>query len=279
MYSESALKLYALKKAGIIKSNAAFWRDHDRILQTADLDLRPYARELDEKGINLLCTFDKEFPRIALPLRASEKPYLFSYRGDISLLKEVDRNIAVVGVLNPSEEVIAREKKAVRYLAQKGFVIVSGLARGCDTVAHRECLACGGKTVAFLPTTLFGVYPKENAALAEQIAESGGLVITEYVTEPNTRQEGIGRFIARDRLQAMFANRIVLIASYLKGEGDSGSRHAMEKAKAYGRERFVMYREEDIDDPQFGLNRQVLQDGGVVFFGEKEPQAQKERGD
>ena len=250
---------------GIIKSNAAFWRDHDRILQTADFDLRPYARELEENGINLLCASDEDFPHIGLSLRASEKPYIFAYRGDISLLKEIDRNVAVVGVLNPSEKVISRERKVVRRLAQKGFVIVSGLARGCDTVAHRECLACGGRTVAILPTTLSGVYPKENAALAEQIVESGGLVITEYVTEPNTRQGAIGRFIARDGLQAMFVNRIILIASYLKGEGDSGSRHAMEKAKAYGRERFVMYREEDNDDPQFGLNRQILQDGAAVL--------------
>ena len=265
MYSESALKLYALKKAGIVKSNAAFRRDHDKILQTADFDLRPYARKLDENGINLICTFDKDFPCIDLSLRASERPYLFAYQGDVSLLKEIAHNIAVVGVLNPSEEVIAREKKVVAALAQKGFTIVSGLARGCDTIAHRECLACGGKTVAFLPTTLSDIYPKENATLAEKIVEGGGLVITEYVTEPNTRQETIGRFIARDRLQAMFANRIILIASYLKGEGDSGSRHAMEKAKTYGRERFVMYHEEDIDDPQFGLNRQILQDGGIVL--------------
>lgn len=265
MYSESALKLYALKKMGIIKSNAAFWRDHDKILQTADFDLRPYARELDENGINLVCALDGEFSRCTLPLRTGEMPYLFAYQGDISLLKEIAHNIAVVGVLNPSEKVVVREKKVVAALAQKGFVIVSGLARGCDTIAHRECLACGGKTVAFLPTTLFNIYPKENTALAEKIAESGGLVVSEYVTKPNTRQEMIGRFIARDRLQAMFSSRIILIASYLKGEGDSGSRHAMEKAKAYGRERFVMYRKEDIADPQFGLNRQILQDGGTIL--------------
>ncbi len=265
MYSESALKLYALKKEGIVRSNAAFWRDHEKILQTADFDLRPYARELEGNGINLLCAFDEDFPRIALLLRVSEKPYLFAYRGDISLLKNLDRNVAVVGVLNPSEEVISREKRVVAELVEKGFTIVSGLARGCDTIAHRECLACGGKTVAFLPTTLSDIYPKENAVLAEKIVEGGGLVVTEYILEPNTRQETIGRFIARDRLQAMFASRIILIASYLKGGGDSGSRHAMEKAREYGRERYVMYREEDIDDPQFGLNRQILQDGGTVL--------------
>lgn len=254
-----------MKKAGIVKSNAALWRDHDKILQKTDFDLRPYARELDENGINLLCAFDEDFPRMDLPLRASEKPYLFAYRGDISFLKNLDHNVAVVGVLNPSEEVIAREKRVVAELVEKGFTIVSGLARGCDTVAHWECLACGGKTIAFLPTTLSDIYPKGNAVLAEKIVEGGGLVVSEYILEPNTRQETIGRFIARDRLQAMFASRIILIASYLKGEGDSGSRHAMEKAKAYGRERFAMYREENIDDPQFGLNRQILQDGGTAL--------------
>ena len=265
MYSETALKLYALKKEGVATSNAAFWRGYDKILQTVDFDLRLYARELNKNGISLLCALDEEFPRMDLPLRASERSYLFAYRGDISLLKEINHNVAVVGVLNPSEEVVAREKRVVAELVEKGFTIVSGLARGCDTVAHLECLVCGGKTIAFLPTTLSDIYPKENAGLAEKIAESGGLVVSEYFTEPNTRQEGVSRFIARDRLQAMFASRIILIASYPKGEGDSGSRHAMEKAKAYGRERYVMYREEDIDNPQFGLNRQILQDGGTVL--------------
>ena len=52
MYSESALKLYALKKMGIIKSNAAFWRDYENMSQKSDLDLCPYARELDANGIN-----------------------------------------------------------------------------------------------------------------------------------------------------------------------------------------------------------------------------------
>lgn len=261
MYSDAALKLYALQREGILRSNAEFWRKFAHIPQRTGSS---YARALDESGESLICALDEDFPRTDLPLRMSEKPYLFAYRGDISLLKN-DRNVAVVGVLNPSEEVAAREKKIVGRLVERGAVIVSGLARGCDTLAHTECLACGGKTVAFLPAPLSAIYPKENAELAEKIVRCGGLVVTEYVNGPKTRQEGIGRFIARDRLQAMYASRIVLIASCLQGEGDSGSRHAMGKAKEYGRERFVMYREEDIDDPQFGLNRQILQDGAKVL--------------
>ncbi len=61
----------------------------------------------------------------------------------------------------------------------------------------------------------------------------------------------------------------VLIASYRKGEGDSGSRHAFEKAKEYGKKRLVMYRESDSNDLTFGLNKDyVLQGGKAVSLNE-----------
>ena len=172
----------------------------------------------------------------------------------------------MVGTLTPTEAVLRRESAAVEALVERGFTIVSGLARGCDTAAHEACLACGGKTVAFLPSTLSNIYPRENCALAERIVQSGGLVISEDVTEPAVRYERIGRFIARDRLQAMFAGSILLAASHLPGEGDSGSRHAMDKAKAYGTRRFVLFDSAtDEDDPLFALNRKYLGEGAAAL--------------
>lgn len=151
-------------------------------------------------------------------------------------------------------------------MIQKNFCIVSGLAKGCDTVAHEECLSHSGKTVAILPTTLENIYPKKNTALAEKIVQSGGLVITEYITEPDNRYDGIKRFVERDRLQAMLADKIVLIASYLHGQGDSGSRHAMAKAKEYGKNRFVMYIEQtDGNRPIFALNKSLIADGAKII--------------
>ena len=123
-----------------------------------------------------------------------------------------------------------------------------------------------GKTIAILPTTLDSIYPKKNAVLAEKIVQKGGLVITEYITEPNNRYESIKRFIERDRLQAMFASKIILIASYMQGQGDSGSRHAMAKAKEYCKERVVMYNEQaDFDNPIFALNRSLITDGVKII--------------
>ena len=72
-------------------------------------------------------------------------------------------------------------------------------------------------------------------------------------------------------MQALYSKAVVLIASYRKGEGDSGSRHAFEKAKEYGKKRLVMYRESDANDLRFGLNKDyVLQGEKVVSQNEIE---------
>ena len=268
MISESATLLYAAKKEGIIKSNAHFWREYSsaKKLKNFSFDLEKYAREIQNSGVNLICAFDRDFPPLPVPCRQSDKPYLFAYWGDISLLKDRAKNFAVVGSLTPTNKILCRESSVVEKLTECGYRNVSGLAKGCDTAAHVQCLACGGKTITVLPSTLSNIYPKENSKLVEHIVQSGGLVLTEYITEPSTRYDRIRRFIERDRLQAMFAGEILLIASHLPGQGDSGSRHAMEKAKEYGTERFVLYNHlTDEDAPLFALNRNYLQEGALPF--------------
>ena len=270
MYSQIALKIYALKKEGIIKSNAHFWKEFAQSdLSAFEVDTAIYEKQLNEEGISLICAFDEEFSTVPSNLKNSEKPFLFAYKGNIELLKNISKNIAVVGALTPTQEIVERERKIVGCLVHKGFCIVSGLAKGCDTVAHEESLLHNGKTVAFLPTSLENIYPKQNSSLASEIVKQGGLIITEYITEPKDRYESIKRFIERDRLQAMFAGKIILIASYMQGQGDSGSCHAMEKAKVYGRGRYVMYNDDtDNINPLFGLNRQLLE-GGVKILSPK----------
>ena len=113
-----------------------------------------------------------------------------------------------MGVLTPTTDIIERERKIVELLVQGGLNVLSGLAGGCDTVAHKSCIDAGGKTIAFLPTTLDSIYPKENTSLAQQIVRSGGLVITEYIAPPANRYEHIKRFIERDRLQVGGQKRV-----------------------------------------------------------------------
>ena len=143
-------------------------------------------------------------------------------------------------------------------------MVISGLARDCDTIAHKTCLACNRKTIAILPTTFEDLYPKENEKLASAIIENGGLVITEYVNNPKNKYDGIKRFLERDRLQAMFSKAVIWIASFR--QGDSGSRHAMQKAKEYAKFRYVMFNQKtDFDKEIFGLNQDLLNDNTIVL--------------
>ncbi len=266
MNSNISLKLYNLIKTGVINSNAHFWKTFydENVIKDFPCDFQALEQELKEKGIKVVSIFDQNFPTINVKLKNSEKPFFFAYKGDITLLKNLDKNVAVIGVLTPTKEIIEREEKVVKSLTEKSFNIVSGLANGCDTVAHSESIKNNAKTIAFLPSTIENIYPKENIGLANQIVENGGLIISEYVNEPKNKYESIKRFIERDRLQALYSKAVVLIASFRKGEGDSGSRHAFEKAKEYGKKRLVMFRKSDSNDLTLGLNRDYVVQGEKV---------------
>lgn len=96
------------------------------------------------------------------PLRA------FYSRGDWQLL--ATPSVAVVGARQLTKEGAARTRRLVRCLVEDGFTIVSGLAAGTDTVAHTTALAMGGRTIAVLGTAIDAVYPRQNAALQEEIS-------------------------------------------------------------------------------------------------------------
>lgn len=213
--------------------------------------------ELSESADGILSAFDYEFPHIYSTVKKdADKPFLLFYKGDISLLKNLQKNVAVIGLLNPEKSIIEREYIVVKKLVECGMNIVSGLAKGCDTVAHKACIESNGKTIAILPSPLSHIYPAENRDLAHNIVESGGLLISEYYKKPANKFESTKRFIDRDRLQSMFSKAILLSASYSKGKGDSGSRHAMAKAEEYSLFRAMLYNENyDENNPQFGLNR------------------------
>ncbi len=266
MNSNISLKLYNLIKTDVIKTNAQFWKSfyNEDYINTFPCDLQAIKQELKEKGINVISVFDENFPSVNVKLKNSEKPFFFVYKGIITLLNDTNKNIAVIGVLTPTNEIVDRECEVVKRLTEKGFNIVSGLAKGCDTVAHSESINNNAKTIAFLPSTLENIYPKENNSLANEIVNNGGLIITEYVNEPKNKYENVKRFIERDRLQALYSKAVILIASFRKGEGDSGSRHAFEKAKEYGKKRLVMYRESDSNDLTFGLNKDYVLQGEKI---------------
>jgi DNA processing protein len=86
----------------------------------------------------------------------------------------------VVGTRQPTPYGVGMAEMLSRDLANRGLTILSGMARGIDTSAHKGALDAGGRTVAVWGTGIDVVYPKENKKLAERIVESGGAIVSEY---------------------------------------------------------------------------------------------------
>jgi DNA processing protein len=116
----------------------------------------------------------------AYPERLKEiydPPPVLWVRGDARLLARA--SIAVVGTRHPSPYGTGMAESLARDLAARGMLIVSGMARGIDTYAHKGALAAGKPTVAVWGTGADVIYPKENKRLAEQILETGGAIVSE----------------------------------------------------------------------------------------------------
>ena len=149
----------------------------------------------------------------------------------------------------------------VSELVKNGATIVSGLALGCDSIAHRQTLRSNGKTVAILPSPLNHILPAKNLELANEIVRKNGLLITEYYADAQSKKELAGRYQERDRLQALFSDFIILSASYAKNDqgNDSGSRLAIQYALDYSISFAVIYDKlTDENNPKYDLNRQLL---------------------
>ena len=234
-----------------------------------------FEEKLNEKFQNCCDGFvalgDNDFPKYRGNVKDSEKPVFLYYKGDIDLLNIENKNISVIGLLSPEDDIEERERNIVAEFVKNGATIVSGLALGCDSISHHETLDRNGKTVAILPNPLYDIMPATNKGLAFQIVEEGGLLITEYGTDFKSKMELSSRYKERDRLQALFCETIVLAASYAQNSAerwklfgqklDSGARLAMGFAKEYNIPRAVMYDKElDETNPMFDLNRDLIKE-------------------
>jgi DNA processing protein len=129
-----------------------------------------------EAGGSLITPEDAEYPERLREIY--DPPAALWVRGDATLLSRP--GIAVVGTRQPSPYGAGMAELLSRDLANRRLVILSGMARGVDTAAHKGAVEAGGKTVAVWGTGIDVIYPKENKKLAEQIVATGGAIVSEY---------------------------------------------------------------------------------------------------
>src|SRR5580698_9427445 len=129
-----------------------------------------------EAGGSILTPEDPAYPERLREIY--DPPAVLWIRGNAELLARP--GIAVVGTRQPSPYGAGMAELLSRDLANRRMVILSGMARGVDTAAHKGAIEAGGKTVAVWGTGIDVIYPKENKKLAENIVASGGTIVSEY---------------------------------------------------------------------------------------------------
>ena len=141
-------------------------------------------------------------------------PFVLFYYGDISLLDDEKHAFAVVGSREYSEYGESATRKIVKDMA-RGNVLVSGMARGIDTIAHEEAIANHGRTVAVLGSGIDNCYPLENKELYEELKKNH-LVISEY---PGMSEPASNHFPMRNRIVVALSNALVVpqINSHMSG--------------------------------------------------------------
>ena len=180
-----------------------------------------------EKGIKTINILDINFPEKLYS--GSDKCVFLFYKGDISLLNT--SSILIIGTRNPDFKFVDEGKVITQYFAKKGLTIVSGLAIGCDTIAHQSCLEVAGKTIAVLPSSCDNPQPSSNKLLAEQIIKSGGLLISEYSSGAIVSKYN---YPQRDRIQSLLSSTIIIIqATDSSGTMIAAKKHIKDGKKVY----------------------------------------------
>ena len=225
-----------------MKNDIDFAKIRDNCLKSAERIIGFCERE----NVKVLSIADEKYP--ALLKKINQAPLILYCKGNAEILSE--RGVAIVGTREPNANGEADTLEISTGLAQAGFVIVSGLARGVDTVAHNSALNVKGKTIAVMATGINEITPASNVNLANKIIDNGGAVITEQVPgklafAPN--------FVLRNRIISGLSECTIVISAPEK----SGALRTAEFALQQGRKVLVAlgYRS---DEKYEGSNKLLL---------------------
>jgi DNA processing protein len=238
----SAKELSDLSKKPISLFTSAFSRNS---LQSAEITLRRI-----QKSQSVHCPW-QDFPEF---LRHIHTPPAVLFSEGHGLLSDDRIKVALVGSRKATLSGLRNAHRLAVQLAERGVVVVSGLARGIDTAALEGCLSVQGRTLAVLGHGLHTIYPKENGALARRIAESG-LLISEHEPGVDPRRH---HFPRRNRILSGLCHAIVVVEAHSRSGALITARFALEQ----GRE--VLAVPGPIDLPQAQGPLDLIQQGAGV---------------
>lgn len=203
----------------------------------------------------ILSVLDPDYPPL---LSASpDRPPILYIRGTVSALST--KSLAIIGTRTPTAHGKLTAERIATHFAEDGWAIVSGLALGCDSIAHEAALKADAPTVAVMAHGLQTITPTQNKTLADRILAAGGALVSEFAFG----QEPLpGLYAARDKTQAGLSQGVILIQSDIEG----GSLHASRAALRYNRWLAVAYpteRDRTNQEPKISANL-LIADGSAT---------------
>ncbi|MCQ2995781.1 DNA-protecting protein DprA [Pseudomonas syringae] len=198
-----------------LRKNSLTVEQFDDARRYADFQV-DMASKNDTRVISLL---DAEFPKA---LVASGVRLVVLYvKGNVDALNIP--SVAVIGTREPTPHGEEITKRITDWMVQQGWAIVSGLALGCDSIAHKQAIESGGKTVAVMAHGLQTISPSRNKDLATSILSSDGALVSEFGFDIKPVPTN---FVIRDKTQSALSRGVIMIQSDLVG----GSLHASRAA-------------------------------------------------
>lgn len=203
----------------------------------------------DKHRSRIISAVDDDYPQLLAATK--DDPFLLYVKG--KLAPDPERSVAIIGTREPTPHGVLIAKRITQFFAEQRWSVVSGLALGCDSIAHQAALDAGGHTVAVMAHGLQMVAPSRHKKLAQDILDAGGALVSEY---PFGRDAMGSQFVKRDRTQAGMAQGVVMVQSDLKG----GSLHASRAALDYKRWLAVPYptdKDRDNAEPKVQANLMI----------------------
>ncbi|SRR5690606_15220858 len=193
------------------------------------LSIQSMLKQYKENNVGIITIFDQEYPRLLKEI--FDPPWVLYTAGNQVLLKS-EKLLSVVGSRTPLHTSMECMTKVLVPLIKENWVLVSGLARGIDTMAHELAIEYNGHTVAVIAGGFHHIYPQENKELASTITQNH-ILISEY--PPNTKPEK-WQFPMRNRIISGLSHGTLVV----EAKERSGSLITADQALNQGREVFAI---------------------------------------
>lgn len=252
-YFKTIENLYNAQKADLLKVPGIGEKYADILLNPQiRYNIDRHIEYMIKNNVDIISSDDEEYPKILKNIY--DPPISLYIRGNKNILN--NNSIAIIGCRDCSQYGKNVAKQLAYNISKKNMNIVSGLAKGIDSMAHEGTLLAKGKTIAVLGNGLDTIYPKENIKLAKLILDNDGAIISEYPLGEKPKKQN---FPERNRIVSGISKGIIVVEARQK----SGTLITVDFALEQGRDVYVV--PGNIDrDTSVGTNELIKQGAKII---------------